>query len=304
MQRFPSLRGASSLVEIVDLCDAVMVATPVNTHYTIAKMALQAGKAVFVEKPLTNNSIEADELVALAEEQGVVLMAGHTFIFSPPVRKIKQYIDEGALGQTYFISSSRVNLGLHRRDVNVIWDLAPHDISMLIYWLGESPNEVSAVGRACVGPMIDVASIHMRFPSGTLANIEVSWLAPSKLRRTVIVGSKRMVVYDDTLPSEKVRLYDRSAVIERISPKSFGEYQLTYRDGDLLSPYLDNTEPLLTQTNYFIDCIEHGTHSESDGRLASQVVAVTEAACCSAEQNGAMVAVRNHHASEPVYNVR
>jgi predicted dehydrogenase len=174
--------------------------------------------------------------------------------------------------------------------VNVIWDLAPHDLSMLLYWLQESPTRVAAIGRACVGHNIDVASLHLEFPSGAIANLEVSWLSPNKLRRTVLVGSEKMVVYDDTLPNEKIKLYDSSATLMN-TPSSFGEYQLTYRNGDLLSPCLENTEPLLSQTHAFLDWIEYGLEPENNSWIALQVVAAIEAACHSLEENGRLVEV-------------
>lgn len=288
--RYPSLKVASNIPELIKACDAVMIATPASTHYAIARDVLLAGKSVFVEKPLTDDVAKSNELVLLADQTKQVLMPGHTFVYSPPVRKVKRYIADGVLGEIFFLSSSRVNLGLHRPDVNVIWDLAPHDVSIFINWLGETPLRVSAVGRACVGKQLDVASLHLEFPCGTMANIEVSWLSPSKLRRTVVVGSRKMVVYDDTLPSEKVKLYDRGVALSE-EPVSFGQHQLTYRDGDMTSPFLDNTEPLMAQTNQFLDCVLNGSQPESNGRFGVQVVATVAAACRSAQQGGTMVKV-------------
>jgi predicted dehydrogenase len=287
LRRFPSLKISDSVEQLVSDCDAILVCTPVQSHYSIARIALEQGKAVFVEKPLTNSIADALDLVNIAEQKSATLMVGHTFIYSPPVRKVKEYIDAGMLGQIYFLSSSRVNLGLHRQDVNVLWDLAPHDLSILMYWIGETPARISALGRACVGAHIDVASIHCEFPSGIVANIEVSWLAPSKLRRTVVVGSQRMVVYDDTEPAEKVRLYDRGAQIK--DPESFGEYQLTYRSGDILTPNLDVAEPLLIQANHFLDCVETGTQPQTDGRAGLDVVIALEAADRSLRDSGKLV---------------
>ena len=185
--------------------DAVLIATPVHTHYKLAAQALAAGKHVFVEKPLAQSSELADDLVALARERGLILMCGHTFLYSPPVRAVKRMIEAGTLGDIFFISSSRVNLGLHQRDVSVIWDLGPHDFSILLYWLSEIPTTVRAVGRdSIVKGIADVAFVTMTFASGIVVNVELSWLAPSKLRRTVLVGSERMVIYDDGAP-EPVR---------------------------------------------------------------------------------------------------
>jgi predicted dehydrogenase len=192
------------------------------------------------------------------------------------------------IGDLYFLSSSRVNLGIHRSDVDVILDLAPHDLSTFIYLLGEYPTRVSAFGRACVGKMLDVASLRLEFPSGVFANLEVSWLAPRKLRRMVLVGSKSMLVYDDTAV-DKIQLYDRGVALG--APNSFNEYQLTYRTGDIVSPNLDVTEPLLIQTNHFLDCVEQGQTPISDGELGLAVVRVLEAAEASAHSNGEFVAI-------------
>jgi predicted dehydrogenase len=287
LRRFPSLIPAENLEELIDRCDAVMVATPVSTHHSIAKAVLQSGKAVFVEKPITDSSADARELVALAQQKRATLMVGHTFIYSSPVRKIKEYIDKGVIGEIYFLSASRVNLGIHRKDVNVVWDLAAHDLSILLYWLGEMPIRVAAVGRACVGKLVDVASIHCEFPSGAIANLEISWLSPGKLRRTVVIGSERMVVYDDTLLDEKIKLVDRG--VSPRDPESFGEYQLTYRSGDIVCPHLNATEPLFVQTQHFLDCVEGGTQPETDGFMGLEVVHLIEAACQSLEDSGRFI---------------
>ncbi len=286
--RFPSATFSTSSKTLLQNCDAVMIATPVLTHYSLVKDALEAGKDVFVEKPLCSSSAEALELIQLAEQRHCVLMVGHTFLYSPAVNRVREYIRTGALGDLYFLSSSRVNLGIHRSDVDVIMDLAPHDLSTFIYLLGEYPTKVSAFGRACVGKMLDVASLRLEFPSGIFANLEVSWLAPRKLRRTVLVGSKSMLVYDDTAV-DKIQLYDRGVALG--SPNSFGEYQLTYRTGDIISPKLDVREPLLIQTNHFLDCVEQGQRPRSDGEMGLAVVRVLEAAEISARSNGEFVPV-------------
>lgn len=286
--RYPSVLITDSLEQLVSECDAVMIATPVSSHSQIAKIALERGKGVFVEKPLAASSQECEELIDLAEQKNATLMVGHTFVYSPPVRKIREYCDRGQLGHVYFLSSYRVNLGIHRRDVDVMWDLAPHDLSMFLYWLQETPVRVSAAGRACVGRMLDIASLRMEFASGAIAHLEVSWLAPSKLRRTVLVGSKSMVLYDD-MDVDKVKLYDRGVLQD--APNSFGEYQLTYRSGDIVSPNLDATEPLLTQTHHFLDCVENESRPATDGRLGLEIVRVLEAASQSVKGDGSLVDV-------------
>jgi protoporphyrinogen oxidase/predicted dehydrogenase len=269
--------------------DAVAIATPVSTHYALAKAALEAGKHVFVEKPLAASSDEVRGLMELAEERDRVLMPGHTFLYSPAVRTIKNLIDEGELGDIYFISSSRVNLGLHQPDVSVVWDLGPHDFSILRYWLGTLPAEISALSRSCVIPHIpDVCFINMRYPSGTVAHVELSWLAPSKLRRTAIVGSKKMVVYDDTA-TEPVKIFDSGASLP--DPESFGEYKLSYRTGDILSPRIDATEPLSLELADFAAAIREGAPLASSAEVGLDVVRTVEAVDRSLAEDGAPVVI-------------
>jgi predicted dehydrogenase len=267
--------------------DAIVIATPVHTHYELASEALQAGKHVFVEKPLADSSDLADHLVQTAEENDRALMCGHTFIYSPPVRAVKQLLNEGTLGDVYFISSSRVNLGLHQRDVSVIWDLAPHDFSILIYWLNELPISIRAIGRdSIVKGVADVAFVTMNFASGIIVNCELSWLAPSKLRRTVIVGSEKMVIYDDGT-SEPVRVFDRGVVYR--DPATFGEYHLSYRTGDILSPKVESYEPLGREISDFIQAIRTGGRLDFHTALARSVVRMVEAAEASVKLGGRSV---------------
>jgi len=257
--------------------DALIIATNVSSHYPLAKKALLSGKHVFIEKPFAASTAQAEELVDLGKKNGLVTMVGHTFMFSPPVIKAKEVIDSGELGKIHFITASRVNLGLHQKDVSVIWDLAPHDFSMLFYWLGEEPSTVSAFGHAYVLEGIpDVAFINLAFPSGSIANVQVSWLSPSKLRRTVIVGSRKMLVYDDTEPIEKIKIYDKG--VEVIEPQSFGEYNLSYRTGDILSPKLPTGEPLAAEMEEFLSCVETGNTPRSSGAEGLAVVRALELA--------------------------
>ena len=224
-RRYPAAKATTRIDDLLadPKLDAVVLATPVFTHFYLASRALTAGKHVFVEKPLATSSAEADQLARLAEMEGLVLMCGHTFIYSPPVRAVKELLDQDALGQIYFVSSSRVNLGLHQSDISVVWDLGPHDFSILLYWFEEMPTTIRAVGRdSVVRGITDVAFVTMDFPSGMLANVELSWLAPSKLRRTVVVGSEKMVVYDDG-SAEPLRVFDHGVVYE--DPETFGQYQ-------------------------------------------------------------------------------
>lgn len=265
--------------------DAVAIATPVKSHFQLARDAFRANKHVFVEKPFTTTSAEAEELIRLADEKGLILMVGHTFEYSPPVVKIGELISQGELGEIYFISSSRVNLGLHRKDVSVIWDLASHDFSILFFWLKASPLRISALGKDYVQHGIpDVAFINMEFPSGCVAHVEVSWLAPSKLRRTAVIGSEKMLVYDDTEVMEKVKIYDKGVAYK--DPDSFGEFQLSYRAGDIVSPRLDNYEPLGVEVEHFFDCIRNGKKPKTDGLSGLRVVQALEAAESSLQNNG------------------
>lgn len=276
--RYPGIQTTKDFNAVLEdpEVDAVVLATPVFTHFDLGSKCLEAGKHLLVEKPLAPSAEKADALMAAAESVDRVLMCGHTFIYSPPVRAVKAMLDRGELGDIYFISASRVNLGLHQRDVSVIWDLGPHDFSILLYWLEERPEWVSAVGRDSVVPGIsDVAFINLRFPSGVLANVELSWLAPSKLRRTVIVGSEKMVVYEDGA-AEPVRVFDSGVIYK--DPETFGEYQLSYRTGDILSVRTDTVEPLVAELQDFISAVRFGTTPAADSALARDVVRVTEEA--------------------------
>jgi len=288
--KYPHISLTQSFDEVIDddEVDTIVISTPISTHHHLAKKALLRGKHVFVEKPLTADSASAEELVRLAEMQQRVLMVGHTFKFSPPVVKIKELIDSGELGDIYYISSSRVNLGLHQADVSVIWDLAPHDFSIIFYWLGEEPSQVYAFGRGCVKPdMPDVAFINLAFESGTVAEVQLSWLSPVKLRRTVIVGSKKMLIYDDTESVEKVKLFDHG--VNFVEPSSFEEFQLSYRSGDIVSPHLDNYEPLYAEAKHFLECIREGKRPRTDGVDGLHVVRALEKAEDSLKKNGNFV---------------
>ncbi len=257
--------------------DAVVIATPISTHYRLAKKAILEGKCVFVEKPLAATSDKAVRLVKLAQKHHLTLMVGHTFVYSPPVVKTKEIINSGELGKIYYVSSSRVNLGLHQKDASVIWDLAPHDFSIIFYWLEEEPSQVSAFGRGCIKSNIpDVAFISLKFPSGTVAQVQLSWLSPVKLRRTVVVGSKKMLVYDDTAGAEKVKIFDHG--VRFTDPQSFGEFQLSYRTGDVVSPHIENYEPLYIEANHFLDCVARRIEPRTNGWAGLQVVRAIEMA--------------------------
>ncbi len=289
--RYPGLQRTMRFEDLVEdrSIEAIAIATPVSTHYELALQALRAGKHVFVEKPIADSSVQARELLDLAEEQDLVLMPGHTFLYSPPVNLIRSLIESGDLGDIYFVSTSRVNLGMHQSDVSVAWDLGPHDFSILRYWLNETPTHVTALSRACVVPGTpDVAFINLEFPSGTIAHVELSWLAPSKLRRTTIVGSKKMVVYDDT-SNEPVRIFDSGASLP--NPETFGEYKLTYRTGDILSPRVEAAEPLYVELSDFCSSVRSRSRPRSSAELGVEVVRIVEAVDVSLAQDGARVEV-------------
>jgi predicted dehydrogenase len=292
-RRYPGVRTTQNLDQILDdpSVDGVVLATPVHTHYDLAKLCMQAGKHTFVEKPLAPSTAQAAELIDYATQRELVLMCGHTFLYSPPVRAVKDLIDAGELGDIYFMSASRVNLGLHQRDVSVIWDLGPHDFSILLYWLGCPPSVIRATGRDSIVPGIaDVAFVTMEFDSGLIANVELSWLAPSKLRRTVIVGSKKMVVYEDGTP-EPIKVYDRG--VEYKDPETFGEWHLSYRSGDITAPNLPSHEPLSLQAGAFALAMSTGELPEYGLALARDVVRLAEAADMSLDNGGVQVEIRD-----------
>jgi predicted dehydrogenase len=276
-RQYPSVRGYRDFGEFLESdIDAVLIATNIGTHYDLAKRALMRNKHVFVEKPLANSSDKAAELTRIGHAVGRTLMTGHTFIYSPPVIKVKELIDSGALGALRYVSVSRVNLGLYQNDVDVIWDLAVHDLSILLYWLGEYPIDAWSFGRACIHTKRDVAFLWYRFPSGVIASCEVSWLAPQKMRRTCVIGSDKMVVYDDLDPGEKIKIFERG--VNLAPPSDFGEFQLTYRMGDVISPNLANVEPLAMEIDHFLKCVETGEAPITSGEFGTEVVRAIEIA--------------------------
>jgi len=289
--RYPKVRCLSSFDELLKdpNVDAVVIATPVSTHFALAKRALTAGKHVLVEKPLATSVKEAQALVDLARKKRRIILAGHTFIYSPPVRKVKQSIDAGELGRLYYMDFSRVNLGLFQPDVNVLWDLGPHDVSIALYWLGRSPLTVRAQATSFVRRRIEeIGYISMEFSGGVFVHAHVSWLAPVKLRRIAVVGSRRMLVYDDT-EKEKVKIYNQGVLK---NPETFGEFQLSYRSGDIHSPKIDSTEPLSLECEDFIDSIRKGRQPVSNGKFGVEVVRVLEAAQRSLKKGGAAIRLR------------
>jgi predicted dehydrogenase len=254
---------------------AVLVATPPMTHFDLVSKALAAGKHVLVEKPLARRAGEAAELVRMSEERGLVLMPGHTFLYSPPVNKVRELIRDGVVGEPYFITSSRMNLGMYQQD-GVICDLAPHDLSILLYWLDEPIVAVSATGRSVFDDAVpETAFLTLTFAGGAAANVQISWLAPRKQRQMIVVGSKRMVQYEDTSADEAIRVYDRGLDLK--APATFGEYRLTYRTGDMVAPRIEASEPLSLELGDFANAILTGAEPSSNARLGLEIVKAVEA---------------------------
>lgn len=264
--------------------DAVVVALPAMLHYEYARKALLADKHVLVEKPLAMSSAQADELIQISVEKQKKIMIGHTFIYNSAVRKIKQYIDSGELGDIYYIFSQRLNLGQVRKDINAMWNLAPHDISIILYWLSEEPSKVFARGVSFLQEGIeDLVFLHLNFPSGKSAHVHVSWLNPRKTREALIVGSKKMLLYDDTSAESKIIIYDKGIdkTLKDHAPNDIYDYalfNLRNRVGDVLIPKVDFDEPLKIECGHFIDCIQNGKMPLTGGLEGLQVVKILEQA--------------------------
>ena len=276
--RHPGVRVTTEVDDIVTSpeIDAVAIVTPVSYHYELAKKALENGKHVFVEKPFTATSAQAEELIELAERKNLQIMVDHTFLFTGAVRKIKQLVDDGTLGPLYYYDSTRVNLGLFQHDVNVMWDLAPHDLAIMDYLIGMEPDLVVATGSAHVNCLEDVAHLTVYFPNNVLAHINVNWLSPVKVRTTLVGGQKKMLVWNDLDPAEKVRVYDKGADVKT----ELGVHQLlvSYRSGDMWAPKVEELEALQLETRYFLDCVKDGRKPFNDGQAGLRVVRILEAA--------------------------
>jgi len=269
--------------------DAIVIATSVKYHYAMARQSLLAGKHTFIEKPMASSSAECEELIEIAESKGVVLMIGHTFLYSAPVRKIKEIILSGDVGEIRYISARRLNLGLFQKDINVAWDLAPHDISIILELMDEFPIRINCQGNAHITPGIeDVTSMSLTFPNNRFATIQNSWLDPRKVREMTIVGSKRMVVYDDVASLEKLRVYD-SRVDVPPHYDTFAEFQYAYHYGDMYVPYIKQEEPLKIECQHFLDCIRQGLTPLTNGEQGLKLVKILEAASASLKRNGASI---------------
>jgi len=269
--------------------DAVVIATSVRHHYPMAKAALLAGKHTFIEKPMAASAQECEELVEIAEQKGLVLMVGHTFLYSPAVRKIKEIVEWGDLGEIRYICARRLNLGLFQKDINVAWDLAPHDISIILHIMEEPPLSVNCRGSAHVTPGVeDVTAMCLNFRNNRSAIIHSSWLDPRKTREMTIVGSKRMIVYDDVAQIEKIKIYD--ARVERPPHyDTFGEFHYAYHYGDMYVPYIKQEEPLKSECQHFLDCIREGISPLTNGKQGLELVRILEASSLSLKQGGAQV---------------
>jgi predicted dehydrogenase len=269
--------------------DAVVIATPVKYHHALAKASLNAGKHTFIEKPMASTSTQCEELIEIAERKGLVLMVDHTFLYSSPVRKIVEIVQAGDLGEIRYINSRRLNLGLFQKDINVAWDLAPHDISIILHVLGEFPMAINCQGNAHVTPGIeDVTNMSLTFRKKRFATIQSSWLEPRKIREMTIVGTRRMIVYDDLQTHEKIRIYD--VRVERPPHyDTFAEFQYSYYYGDSYIPRLQQEEPLKVVCEHFVDCIEKSAQPLTSGRQGLELVRILEAASASLKANGAPV---------------
>ncbi len=293
---FPEVKVTTHYKEILENPDiqAVCIASPTNTHYQISKEALQAGKHVFCEKPLAMKPEECLELKALAEKTGLILMVGHVFVFNQGILKLKEYIDSGELGTIQYAHAIRTNLGPFRYDVNALWDLAPHDISIFNFLFDACPVNVSGRGQKCLGSNLeDVAFATLEYPNKIIANLHVSWLDPKKVRQITIVGDKKMIEWDDLDNLGPIKLYDKH--VERTAHfyESYGEFQLLSKEGDITIPKLGFSEPLKTQAQYFVECVERGVHPAcADAQKGHDVVRTLCAVQESMEMGGAPVTIK------------
>ncbi|OGW84238.1 MAG: hypothetical protein A2Z83_08130 [Omnitrophica bacterium GWA2_52_8] len=287
----PSIRTCQDFSELLtdDKLDALIIAVPATLHYQLTKLALNAGKHVLVEKPLALQTGEAEELVRLAEQSGKTLMVGHTFLYNPAVRKMKDHVDRGTLGKIYYMQAARTHLGLIRTDVSAVWDLAPHDISIFNYLLGKQPLRVSAVGMAHLNPKFeDVAFLSLVYPDQILGNVHISWVDSNKQRQVAIIGSKARIFFDDLNLLERLRIFEKGVSLDR-PYESFGEFQLLLRDGDIISPKIDPEEPLRNVCLEFVRCIRTGEKPLADGQNGLELVRAMTAVQQSIALGGAPV---------------
>jgi predicted dehydrogenase len=288
---YPNVRLTQNCGDVLNATDIDVVAiiTPVSTHFDLAKRALTNGKHVFVEKPFTATVAQAEELIELAERKRLTIMVDHTFIFTGAVKKIKKLVEEQALGNLYYYDSVRVNLGLFQSDVNVIWDLAPHDFSVMDYLVDEKPAAVAACGKAHVNGLEDTAYITVHFDNNMIAHFNVNWLSPVKIRMTLIGGEKRMLVWNDLVSDEKIRIYDKGVDVK--NRESSYDLRVSYRSGDMFAPKVEQIEALRNEAEYFLSCLSSGKRPENDGQAGLRVVKLLEACNQSLRQGGKLVPV-------------
>jgi len=294
--RYPAVQTTSDYKDLLinPKIDAIAVSTPVSSHFDLAMQALKAGKHVLVEKPLASTSAQVLTLIEEAERRKLVLMVDHTFVYSGPVRKIAETIQSGAMGQLLYYDSMRINLGLFQHDVDVIWDLAVHDLAIMQHILPDWPTAITATGMKHVaGGVENVAYITAFYPNNLIAHINVNWLSPVKVRRTLVAGTKQMIVYDDVEVSEKIKIYDRGITVTN-SPEDTYKILVSYRTGDIHSPKLDSTETLAAEARHFAECIEQSKRPITDGHAALQVVHALEAATLSMRDRGRLVELPSH----------
>lgn len=292
-QLYPEVEKTTDFSQITSnrSLDMVAVATTVSTHHCLARASLESGKHTFVEKPLAVSVTECQELVNLAEKSSLTLMVGHTFIYTPTVRKIKEIVDSGEIGELMYINCRRLNLGLFQKDINVAWDLAPHDISIVLFIMDSDPISVNCQGKAHLYPSFeDITNISLSFPNGGFATIQSSWIDPRKVREITIIGTKKMIVYDDTEPLEKIKIYDK-CVEAPPHYDTFGEFHYSYHYGDILSPFVKQEEPLKVECQHFVDCVESAARPDSSGREGLAVVRILEAATQSLKNGGGTVSL-------------
>ncbi len=284
---YPFLKGYSDPKEIINSADiqAVAIVTPVYTHYELAKAALENGKHVFVEKPFTSNVKQAEQLISLAHKKNLIIMVDHTFLFTGAVKKIREVLDTQELGSLFFYDSTRVNLGLFQHDINVVWDLAPHDFSIMNYLINKDPIAISAQGTEHFGTGLeDVAYIAAHFDNGFIAHFHCNWLSPVKIRKTLISGDKKMLVWDDLAADEKIKIYDRG--VEFKNGDGVHQLLVSYRSGDMYSPKISNIEALLLEVEYFSECIEKNMNPLNNGEAGLKVVKMLEATDKSLKNGG------------------
>jgi len=295
-KRFPGVTLSTDIEDALrsDDVDVVVVCTPATTHYEVTRRCLEVRKHVLVEKPVTTRVTQAEELMELAEAKDVTLMVGHTFVYNPGVQKVRQYIQQGEVGQVYYLYAQRTNLGPIRHDVNAIWDLAPHDVSIFNYLLDSSPTWVTAVGRKILQHCCeDFGFISLGYEDGTIGHIHVSWADPNKVRQVVVVGSDKRIVFDDVKTMEQVRVFEKGVIPSADEASSYGEYRFLIRDGDIVSPRIEVSEPLKNQCRHFLDCVIQGNQPVTNGQAGLEVVKVMAAIDRSLELNGTPISVQN-----------